>query len=50
MGRRTKNGKRDIQTHVLALRANAVRAVQAAYDRQGLHTSALEPYTGQEVF
>lgn len=35
---------------VLALGANAVRAVQAAYHRQGLHTSALEPYTGQEVF
>lgn len=34
---------------VLALQANAVRAVQAANDRQGLHTSALEPYAGQEV-
>jgi len=35
---------------VLALRANPVGATQAAYDRQGLHTSALKPYTGQEVF
>lgn len=35
---------------VLALRANPLGVTQAAYDRQGLHTSALKPYTGQEVF
>lgn len=39
-----------LDSDVLALQAKAARAVQAAFDRQGLHTSALEPYTGQEVF
>lgn len=35
---------------VLALWANPAGATQAACDRQGLHTSAFKPYTGQEVF
>lgn len=35
---------------VLTLQASPVGATRAAHDRQDLHTSALKPYTGQEVF
>lgn len=50
-GKEHKDGEETFRdSDVLALRANPVGATQAAYDRQGLHTSALKPYTGQEVF